>query len=141
MGLVLRRPCIDCRPGYFFFLGNNMVAIIPQGGIIPLKSAPFQTKKDVWYALKAVAQSESLEFYVDNKLVIEAKDDVFPAGKAGFVVQTIAGKQVEALFDDFIMTGPEVEDGGHWDPKAHDQIVVDAKDKLSVTWGNIKHNG
>ena len=47
---------------------------------------------------------------------------------------------MEALFDDFVMTGPEVKDGGHWDPKAHRQIAVDAKDKLSVTWGYIKHN-
>ena len=46
------------------------------------------------------------------------------------------GGAVEALYDDFVMTGPEVKDGGHWNPKAHGQ-AVEPQRKLAATWGNI----
>ena len=60
----------------------------------------------------------------------------YAAGKAGF----FACNNCIALFDDFVMTGPEVKDGGHWNPKAHSQIDVNTKDKLTATWGRIKSN-
>ncbi|MFQ6042252.1 MAG: hypothetical protein ACE5PV_15460 [Candidatus Poribacteria bacterium] len=141
IGLALRRPCIDCAPYYSFFFGrhpggNTGVSIGgKKGEKEPMKAlaiAPFQNiRKDVWYTLKAVAQGEQLEFYVDNKLVLEAKDNAFPAGKAGFAVQNGGGGPLEALFDDFIMTGPEV--------KAHDQ-AVEPQSKLATTWGEIKRS-
>jgi hypothetical protein len=100
-------------------------------------SVPFQTKLNTWYALKAVAKGKQLEFYIDGKLVAEGKNNEFPAGKAGFVVQTMGVQPVEALYDDFVMTGPEVKDGGHWNPKAHGQ-AVELQSKLATTWGEIK---
>ena len=73
---------------------------------------------------------------VDGGLVAEAKNAAYPKGKAGFYVW-----KGTALFDDFVMTGPEVEDGGHWDPKAHPEPKsVQSMDKLAAKWGEIKYN-
>lgn len=140
IGLVLRRPCIGCDGDYFFFFGRspgggNTVALMGKDPQQPLKTAPFQISKDVWYTFKVAAQGEQLEFYVDNKLVLEARDNAFPTGKAGFVVQNGGGGPLEALFDDFVVTGPEVEDGGHWDPEAHS---VESKGKLATMWATLK---
>ncbi|MBI1926642.1 hypothetical protein HYR99_20675 [Candidatus Poribacteria bacterium] len=72
-------------------------------------------------------------------MVVKAKDNTHPAGKAGFVVNNLAGGTVESLFDDFVMTGPEVKDGGHWNPKAHpQQQPVEPQGKLATTWGKVK---
>jgi hypothetical protein len=140
MGLVLRRPCIDCDPYYAFSLAADKAFIHPADNKWdPLMSVPFQTKLNTWYALKAVAKGEQLEFYIDGKLVAEGKNNEFAAGKAGFQVSSIGGA-VETLYDDFVMTGPEVKDGGHWNPKVHSQQSVEPQSKLATTWGNIKRN-
>jgi len=81
---------------------------------------------------------ESLEFYIDNKLVLKSEDNAFATGKAGFTVGTNdQGGTVKALFDDFVITGTDVKNGGHWDPKAHNQIAVEPQGKLSTAWGDI----
>jgi len=35
------------------------------------------------------------------------------------------------------MTGPELKDGGHWNPKAH-FTPVDLQGMLAVTWAKVK---
>ena len=152
VGLVLRHSCIDCNLGYAFclegnFFGGNQASIVPLWIPLwtPLRSVGFTASKDVWYTLKAVAQGERFEFYIDNKLFVEAedfKDSPCPAGKAGFLFSGFGlVEEGEALFDDFVMTGPEVKDGGHWDPKAHLQSKsVSLFDKLATSWGDIKLN-
>jgi hypothetical protein len=135
VGMVIRRPCIDCNSGYWFGLSvANRATITYSNGI--LASSQFEVKLDTWYSFKAIAQGEKLEFYIDGKQIAEAKDGTYAAGKAGF----FACNNCIALFDDFVMTGPEVKDGGHWNPKAHSQIDVNTKDKLTATWGRIKSN-
>jgi len=133
IGLVLRRPCIDCDPGYYFILnGNSMAAIDSQNGI--LDSFPFDFKMDTWYFLKGVANGKHLEFYINDELVVELKSDINSKGKVGVIVFNSI-----ALFDDFIMTGPEVIDGGHWNPEAHpDPKFVESIGKLAMNWGKIK---
>lgn len=132
VGLLLRRTCTFCNPCYYFALAGKD-ADIYRNLVTPLNSSPFELEMEKWYSLKAIAQGDQLEFYVDGKLVAKAKDSVYPAGKAGFCVFGVA------LFDDFVMTGPEVKDGGHWDPKAHGQrAVVKSQVRLIETWGEIK---
>jgi len=138
MGLYLRRPCMGCNPCYTFALSVNKAVIYrdfgEKWGGLTLDSSPFEAKIDTWYSVKAIVQGKQLEFYIDNKLVAKAENDVYLTGKAGFIID-----DGEALFDDFVMTGPEVKDGGHWDPKAHIQPnPVEPQNKLEMTWGEIK---
>ncbi len=134
VGLYLRRPCIDCLPCYVFALSVRDGAAIYLDFWQKLNSSPFEAQKNTWHSLKAVVQGDSLEFYIDNKLVAKAKDKTRTAGKAGFIIDN-----GEVLFDDFVMTGPKVKDGGHWNPKAHpQQQPVEPQRKLTTTWGNMK---
>ena len=135
VGLALRRPCTFCNPCYVFVLSlwQNEAAIY-LNFFQKLDSSSFKAKIDTWYSLKAIAKGKQLEFYIDNKLVVKVEDSTHQAGKAGPYVD-----DSEALFDDFVMTGPEVKDGGHWDPKAHPQPKpVEPQNKLEMTWGEIK---
>lgn len=137
IGLALRRPCIDCPTAYLFgFWTGNLAAIFNNFGGAILDSSPFEIKEGTWYLLKAVAKGEQLEFYVNNKLMAKAKDNIHPTGKAGFVVWNDS----EALFDDFIMTGLEVKSGGHWNPKAHEQKSAEPQNKLTTVWSHIKRS-
>jgi len=46
-----------------------------------------------------------------------------------------------ALFDDFIMTGPEVKDGGHWNSKVHPESKsVEPDNMLAVKLGEIRRD-
>ncbi len=141
-GLIIRRTCIDCMAGYNFNLEANR-AYIGKGtaqGFLPLTETQFERKTDTWYSLKVVAEGDRLEFYVDNQLILQANNATYPAGKVGFEVGTRVGI-LEALLDDFVMTGLEVKDGGHWDPEAHpESISVQSTDKLAATWARIKSN-
>ncbi len=125
-GVVARRPCINCNPGYAFDLdpSADQVAIYQEANV--LGSSPFTPEVDRWYSLKAVVEGMHLKFYVDGELLVEAEDTTHPEGKGGFYVSKIT-----ALFDDFVMTGPEVEDGGHWE-------AVMPSGKLAATWGTLK---
>lgn len=133
-GVVARRPCINCNPCYSFDLdpSADQVAIYQEANV--LDSSPFTPEVDRWYSLKAVVEGSHLEFYVDGELLVEAEDTTHPEGKGGFCVWKIT-----ALFDDFVMTGPEVEDGGHWDPAKHpEEKAVMPSGKLAATWGTLK---
>jgi len=135
MGLVVRRTCIDCNPCYTMALdfSPSQMAIAKDFGSI-LSEAPFSPEVDRWYSLKAVAEGKHLDFYLDGELVVEAEDAVYPKGKAGIYIH-----QTTALFDDFVMTGTEVEDGGHWDPAKHpEEKAVKPKGNLVTTWGILK---
>lgn len=135
VGLIFRRTCTWCLPCYIFGLSNGN-AVIYRDWFTLLDSSHFNVEMETWYSLKVIASGKRLEFYVNNKLITKVEDSTYPAGKAGFVIYPDG----MALFDDFIMTGPEVKDGGHWNPKAHAQIAVKPQEKLSGTWGQIKGN-
>ena len=76
--------------------------------------------------MSEIAKKEFTERVGDpDELMAKAKDSTRLSGKAGFIIDDGV-----ALFDDFVMTGPEVKDGGHWNPKAHAQ-PVEPKDKLA----------
>ena len=91
---------------------------------IPL---PFNLSKDIWYDLKIIVEGDSFKFYIDEKLVNEFVDKSISSGKVGFYV----GNE-HAHFDDLIVSGGNVNDGGNWD--------VEPKGKLATAWGKIKSN-
>ena len=132
INLVIRRTCTFCTPCYSLTL-TGKEANIYVDVFTYLTGCPFELEVGKWYTLKAVAQGSKIEFYVDGKLLVKTEDSKYPAGWVGF------GSFASAIFDDFVMTGPEVKDGGHWDPKTHDQLTaVKPQNNLAVTWGQIK---
>lgn len=132
INLVIRRTCTFCTPCYSLAL-TGKEANIYVDVFTYLTGCSFELEVGKWYTLKAVAQGSKIEFYVDGKLLVKTEDSKYPAGWVGF------GSFASALFDDFVMTGPEVKDGGHWNPKAHEQLtVVKSQGKIIETWGKIK---
>ena len=48
-------------------------------------------------------------------------------------------RNIHVHFDDFIISGDDVEDGGSWDPAKHPgEKAVEPKSKLATAWGKIK---
>jgi len=106
--------------------------------VIKLSKVPltFALSIDIWYQLKVIAKGDHFEFYIDGKPAGEFKDKSIPSGKVGFFV-----RNAHAHFDDFIVSGDDVKDGGNWDPAKHpEEKAVEPKSKLAKTWGKIKSN-
>jgi len=100
---------------------------------IPL---PFNLSKDVWYELKVIVKGDNFEFYIGGKPAGEFTDNSFPSGRVGLCV-----RNTHAHFDDLIISGDDVEDGGSWDPAKHPvEKAVESKGKLAKVWGEIKSN-
>ncbi len=132
IGLMLRRPCIDCNPAYYFiFTSQSQVSVQRQGGV--LGTEPFDLELERWYQFRATVEDEWIAFYIDDELILDAKDATHRAGKAGVLVW-----HGVALFDDFVMSGPEVTDGGHWNPQVHPDLGVKPTGKLTTTWAHLK---
>jgi hypothetical protein len=131
-GIALRRTPWQ-QPSYDFglFPSQNMakIATMPLSVITQEK---FDVEKDIWYKLKAVSEGKKLEFYLNDEFFLKGKDAQFPAGKVGIYIHSI-----HAHFDDLIIFGDDVEDGGSWDPAKHLK-AVEPKGKQATTWGEIK---
>lgn len=98
---------------------------------IPL---PFAPSKDTWYELKIVVEGDHFEFYINGEPACEFDDNSIPSGKVGLCV-----RNAHAHFDDLIISGDDVEDGGNWDPAEHlEGKAVEPKGKLATTWGTLK---
>ena len=109
-------------------VGWEVVAVLSE---IPL---PFTFSKDTWYELKIIVEGEHFEFYIDGKPAGEFEDNSNPSGKVGLCV-----KNVHAHFDDLIISGDDVEDGGSWDAAKHpEEKAVEPKGKLATSWGKLK---
>jgi hypothetical protein len=65
------------------------------------------------------AIGDTFEFYVDDKLTLEAKDSTYERGKVGFLVYAQSG----VFFDNLSIT---------------DLWAVDCQGKLAATWGSVK---
>jgi len=97
---------------------------------------PFALSNDIWYELKIIVKGDNFEFYIDGNPAGEFKDNSIPSGKVGLVV-----KNAHVHFDDLIISGDDVEDGGSWDPAKHPgEKAVESKGKIAMTWGKIKSN-
>ncbi len=97
----------------------------PQKG----KVKAFTPELDHWYTLKAIAQDKHTEFYLDDELVGEFGYAALRSGSVGLVVSNAI-----AHFDDFVVTGPDIPDGG----PGGISFSVRLKDKLASAWGALK---
>ena len=93
------------------------------------KVRAFTPQPDHWYTLKAIAQGSSTEFYLDDEFVGKFGYAALRSGSVGLVVSNAL-----AHFDDFVVTGPDIPDGG---PNGV-SFSVEPKDKLATRWGSIK---
>ena len=132
--IVVRRQPLPEHHLYVFGLGTRGVsskmayAFYVQGDTTPrhFVSEPFEWELDKWYDLKLTAEGERLFFYVDNQLVIDYTDGVYPKGKVGIAS---AFRGTTAHFDDFSVTGDDVPDLN---------LDVSPEVKLATTWGKMK---
>lgn len=133
-GIALRRTPWQ-QPSYDFglFPSQNMAKIsTPTFSVIAQEK--FDVEEDTWYKLKAVAEGKNLEFYINDELFLKGKDSRYPAGKVGIYIYNI-----HAHFDNLIISGDDVEDGGSWDPAKHpEEKAVEPKGKLATSWGKLK---
>ena len=70
------------------------------------KDAPLELK--TWYLVSAELHGPTMSFFVDGQLVGMITDDRSPSGRVGVAVQDA----MEARFDDFSVTGPNIPSNG-----------------------------
>jgi len=98
-------------------LGDGAGAELPfYETLAELKAAYVQGQPEVW-ALEAIGNT--LNFYVNDELILEATDSTYVKGKVGFLVYAQSG----VFFDNLSIT---------------DLWAVDAQGKLAATWAEIK---
>ncbi len=107
----------------------------PQLGIIlrgeSIANGRFAYEKEVWYTLKIKADGDRYTFSIDD-VILEAVDNSVPIGwiNLGFY------GRLSIWLDDFIVTGPNVPNGG-----PGGLGVVMPAEKLATIWGKLKmHN-
>ena len=76
--------------------------------------------------MRAELDGENMSFYLDNKLIGKITDNRSASGSVGLAVQDA----LAVLYDDFIVTGPKVED--------HGVTAVKTYVKVSTTWASLK---
>jgi hypothetical protein len=134
-GISFRNSGMDWARYGFLINPNSDTAVgwevVTVHSEIPL---PFTLSKDTWYELKIIVEGEHFEFYIDGKPAGEFEDNSRPSGKVGLFV-----RNVHAHFDDLIISGDDVEDGGSWDAAKHpEEKAVEPKGKLATSWGKLK---
>jgi hypothetical protein len=88
----------------------------------------FKTEPDRWYQLKVVVEGDNIQCFVDDQQVAEFQgQNLYRSGGVGFAVNGLV-----AMFDDFVVRGPDIPDGGPGSRAAHPQ------DKLTTTWAELK---
>ncbi|HGE72697.1 TPA: DUF1080 domain-containing protein [Candidatus Poribacteria bacterium] len=88
---------------------------------------PLKTESNRWYRLKVSVEGDSIRCFVDEKEVIAYKgNNLYNIGSTGFAVNGL-----EAYFDDFTATGPDVPDGGPG-------FSINPRDKQATLWGRLK---
>lgn len=86
------------------------------------------SETDRWYRLKINVEKDLIKCFVDDIEVCEFHDGTFTSGLVGIAVSGI-----RATFDDLIVTGPNIPDGG----PGHS---VNPSRSSVTTWANIKRS-
>jgi hypothetical protein len=117
-----------------FLLDRDQVAAYKRVGfnITSFTIRPIDAVPDKWYLLQITADGKHIQFYVNGELLTDANDTTFASGK---ICLWLAN--VHAYFDDVIVSGPNIPDGGHWDISKHGE-TVGPLDKLAMIWGRLK---
>jgi hypothetical protein len=113
--------CVATKGGravIWAYLNGNEVGASAQ------KALNFQL--DHWYHLKAVANGNNFEFYIDGELIASLSDSRHPTGRVGLAVNGAV-----AHFDNLVITGDDVPDNSG--PSA-----ISASGKLATRWGQLR---
>ena len=86
------------------------------------------SEADRWYRLKINVEKDLITGFVDDIKVYELRDGTFTSGAV-----SIAVSGMKAIFDDLIVTGPNIPDGG----PGHS---VNPSRSSVTTWANIKRS-
>ena len=104
----------------------------PQFGVILrpviIANGRFAYKKKVWYTLQIKADGDRYTFSI-NDLILEGKDDSVLIGR----IRLHFYGRLCLVLDDFIVTGPNVPNGG-----PGGLLAVKPAEKLATTWGKLK---
>ena len=117
-------------------LRRGLAAAIQQMELIPDENPPkilinrgklhifrlFDFKLHKWYRLKIVAKGNRFQCFIDDKKMLDFLDDTYTAGR----IYLSSGWGNRVHFDDF-----EVQ---------YDALPVRSREKLAITWGEIKSN-
>jgi hypothetical protein len=131
---------------YAFFLADRWIEVqfpgVPLGGrgmfVSPRVEGQgeleglaleFEPRLNRWYHVTAIADGDHTEFYLDDKLVGEFDHKELNFGAVGLLV---ANASVQ--FDDFVVTGRQIRDGGPGGAK----LSVSPKGSLVASWAALK---
>lgn len=127
-GLILRR---NGNEGYVFALHTATKTVevyrLSDGEILLIKNKELQLEK--WYTVSAQLQKDIMSFFIDGELIGTVNDKRSMTGSVGLAVQDV----LSVLFDDFIITGPKIDDGS--------ANVKPVSKKISTLWAKIKYGG
>ena len=82
-----------------------------------------QIKNGEWIDMKVVVEGSEFQIYLNGKLQGEHDDDAYKTGQVG-----VWAWETEASFDDFTVSGDNIED----------TLAVDPRRKLATTWARLK---
>ena len=85
-----------------------------------------ETNTSDWYRLRVTVIGNLITCFIDEKQVSEFTDLRYPTGCVAFSTTGVV-----AMFDDFMVTGPEIPNGGPG-------FAVTPRNKLATMWGSIK---
>lgn len=105
------------RRGGFKYSNGDFLST--QTRVLPLKA-------DTWHTLKIEVDGDQITAFVDDLQVFVLRDSSFTSG-----LVSISVNGVIAIFDDFIVTGPDIPNGGPG-------YSVESSGKLTTTWSGIK---
>lgn len=113
--------------GYLFALhiASQQVEVYRLSGEMLLAvPAPLQLK--TWYDVRAELQDDEFRFYVDNEPIGSFHDSRSPTGAVGIGVEDT----MEVLFEDFVVTGPDIPEGG--------TTAVEPAGKVATRWAILR---
>ncbi|MFQ6040092.1 MAG: hypothetical protein ACE5PV_04480 [Candidatus Poribacteria bacterium] len=89
----------------------------------------FVSEMDRWYSLKATVEEQELKFQVNGETFTgREQDEPLKSGQVGLIVAN-----ARAHFDDVVISGPGIPNGGPGKVKA-----VQSRGKLAAKWGQLK---
>ncbi len=89
------------------------------------KDAPLALK--TWYLVRAELQGDTMKFFVDDQLIGTVIDDRSLSGAVGVAVQDA----LDARFDDFAVTGPNIPGNG---------LALTVAQNITLTWPSALTN-
>jgi len=89
----------------------------------------FVSEMDTWYNLKATVEEQNLIFQVNGETFTgQERDEPLKSGQVGLIVAN-----ARANFDDVVISGPGIPNGGPGKVKA-----VNLRGNLAAKWGQLK---